>query len=687
VPWKPLRKFHDPAVPKLHNLMRAARAGIRIPETVWTTAKDGAPMVPPAEFDFPMILRSGSPTEDTHETSNAGQLLSLVVRKPSEYAKNLARVIAALPKDDSGAPRGVVFAQPLVRARRAGVAFFDGFYYERTLEGGGNEALTSGQSRGEVARGHLARGDAWSEWIARVHRVFEADAPRLDIELAEDETGYILLQARPALFAVARSQTLSLANHKEILGDPPSPWIASVVVEAGRTVLAFFEPIAPEIAAWDEAYAVMLGDRAWMSFSFFFRLMDALGLPRSFVTQGVGGEGGGPLDDRLLLFRFLRSAPRLVRLQLQSLRAVLAAPRALGDLDRAIESATAIDEVYRANVEAMGLAIRTNFAINGILSGLGRVRRALGIAGTARVVTEDMMQAHRALASLPTPEARAEGLREWLSTYGHRGPLESDPSRPRFEELAEVLRADLESTARSRSPEPPPPAARPAKGLFFWIDERREWFRDELMKRWRTLRRKALSAGRALADKGRLDAPEDVFFLHGDELEKLARDPSFDARAAVRAARARIEAARSQALPLTASRDAIERALASAAVERAAAEGKRVFPGIPLSPAVVEGPALKAFDLVELLSAKAGTGGIDPASILVVGALEPSWAVVFPRVRGVVAEIGGELSHASILLREAKKPAIVNAAGIFASVHDGDVLRLDGPNGTVEILR
>lgn len=56
-------------------------------------------------------------------------------------------------------------------------------------------------------------------------------------------------------------------------------------------------------------------------------------------------------------------------------------------------------------------------------------------------------------------------------------------------------------------------------------------------------------------------------------------------------------------------------------------------------------------------------------------------------MRGVVAEIGGELSHASILLREAKKPAIVNAAGIFAAVRDGDVLRLDGASGTVEILR
>ena len=66
--------------------------------------------------------------------------------------------------------------------------------------------------------------------------------------------------------------------------------------------------------------------------------------------------------------------------------------------------------------------------------------------------------------------------------------------------------------------------------------------------------------------------------------------------------------------------------------------------------------------------------------------LEPSWAVVFPRVAGVVAEVGGELSHASILLREARKPAVVNCVGVFREVKTGDRVRLDGTRGLVEIL-
>jgi pyruvate,water dikinase len=59
--------------------------------------------------------------------------------------------------------------------------------------------------------------------------------------------------------------------------------------------------------------------------------------------------------------------------------------------------------------------------------------------------------------------------------------------------------------------------------------------------------------------------------------------------------------------------------------------------------------------------------------------------VVFPRVKGVVAEIGGELSHAAILLREANKPAVVNCQGIFAAVDDGMHIRIDGRRSLVEI--
>src|ERR1044072_5520515 len=119
--WKPLNQFRDASVPKLDNLRRAEAAGIRGPLTYWIHAREvtQAGSLPKSLVEEPFILRSGSPTEDTHHTSNAGQLLSLVVREPSLFERSLADVIAALPKAAEGAPLGAVFAQPLVSAEEA----------------------------------------------------------------------------------------------------------------------------------------------------------------------------------------------------------------------------------------------------------------------------------------------------------------------------------------------------------------------------------------------------------------------------------------------------------------------------------------------------------------------------------------------------------------------------------------
>ncbi|HKV08399.1 MAG TPA: PEP-utilizing enzyme, partial [Thermoanaerobaculia bacterium] len=556
--------------------------------------------------------------------------------------------------------------------------FFDGFYFERTTAPGSNEGLTSGLARGRVVRGPVARGDSWSSWIAAVYRVFRREAPRIDVEFARDGAGYVLLQARPALFPVVRNETVSLANHKEILGDPPSPWIASVVVAAGREVLSFFAAVDPEVGTWEESYAVDLAERAWMNFSFFFRLMDHWGLPRAFVTEGVGGEGGGPADRRLLPGRFARSTPRLVRLQLRSLAAIRKADRELSLLDGRIEAATALADLHRVSVEALALAIRTNFAINGVLSGVSRVRRFLGVRGAGRVTTREMMEEYGRLAALPDAAAREAGLDAWLVRYGHRGPLESDPARPRFAELRDLLLADLSRAAlpppAGKEPRGPSPLLRP----LYKIDEVRERFRDELMRRWQKLRARILAEGARLATAGALDAPEDVFLLRGEDL--AAGAPLSSAAAA---ARERLARAAALDLPLTASREEIEAVALRAEEERAEAAGRRVFPGISLGPVVIEGRAVKAGDLLALLQSPEV---LSAEVILVVPALEPSWAVVFPRVGGVVAEIGGELSHASILLRETGRPAVVNCAGIFRAVVTGDRLRLDGAQGIVEIL-
>jgi pyruvate,water dikinase len=385
----------------------------------------------------------------------------------------------------------------------------------------------------------------------------------------------------------------------------------------------------------------------------------------------------------------MRANPRQFWQQWLSVQKARDASRALKTLDAQIEKARGLAELHQATVAGLVLALHTNYAIAGVCSALAMIRRVLHIPGSARLVTQEMMEEYSRLAFLPNAAAREAGLDTWLKQYGHRGPLESDLSRPRFAELRAVLWQDLHGTA-------PAPASKAATKLhpvkagflkkffrpFFWMDERREWFRDATMRRWQRLRERILEEGTRLAAAGELDRPEDVFWLRGCDLEKPV-----SLRAAEAAGRQRAKVIEGIDLPLTGTREKIQGLLQQAGLARAEESGRRVFSGIPLNPAIIEGRVLKADDLTTLLTEVGQTGDkLGPDKILVVPSLEPSWAVVFPRVGGVVAEVGGELSHASILLREASRPALVNCCGIYRRVRSGDRLRLDGSRGVAELL-
>ena len=67
-------------------------------------------------------------------------------------------------------------------------------------------------------------------------------------------------------------------------------------------------------------------------------------------------------------------------------------------------------------------------------------------------------------------------------------------------------------------------------------------------------------------------------------------------------------------------------------------------------------------------------------------AADTGWAPLFLAASAVVTELGGPLSHAAIILREYAVPAVVNVSGATRSLRDGDLVRVDGDKGSVEIL-
>lgn len=704
--WRPLAEARQRRWPKLDNLRRAARAGLSVPPTYWLparTAQVGRLESPGSLAAAELIVRSVSPLEDRAEGSGAGRFESRCVAAGDRAgfaaaALSVAAAQIAAASDDAGA----LMVQPLLRPERGGVAFFDGFYWERSEAPGGNRELTSGRARGRVERGGLRRGDPWSAWLERLGAVFARElgsAGTLDIEYAAEGDRYTLLQVRPVRFAVARNPLLSLANHREILGELPSPWMLAALERAGSRALGYFARVDPEIGRWGEAYAHLAAGRAWLNLSVFFRMMDRWGLPRSFVTAGIGGAGGPESAGGVRLGRLLRHAPRLVRLQLENLRTVAGIRRRLSQLDSRVASARGLGELSAATVAGLELALTTNFALSGALTGWIRLRRALGIQGRAEVVTERMQARYAALDALP-PTARAAALSAWLADYGHRGPLESDLAQPRFAELAGLLAEDL----GQRSAQPAGgaraqarhgqvlPADAPASGApsgawrwLFWLDRRRESFRDELMRLWARLRARILEEAALAVGRRELARTEDVFLLDPDDLATPESWPRrVEQRREARQRWARLS------LPHSATRDALldaERAGSAGLTWAHPASSGGGDPesllGIGLGSAAVEGSVVLASELVELLERErqAGRALLDRSTILVAPALEPAWAVVFGRLGGVVTELGGELSHVAILLREAGLPALLDVPGATRRLREGDRVRLDPAAG------
>jgi pyruvate,water dikinase len=63
-----------------------------------------------------------------------------------------------------------------------------------------------------------------------------------------------------------------------------------------------------------------------------------------------------------------------------------------------------------------------------------------------------------------------------------------------------------------------------------------------------------------------------------------------------------------------------------------------------------------------------------------------SLLVVIPKLKGIVAEVGGVFAVASGAARWFKVPAVVGVDGITKKIKDGDFIRINGDTGTVEII-
>jgi len=77
---------------------------------------------------------------------------------------------------------------------------------------------------------------------------------------------------------------------------------------------------------------------------------------------------------------------------------------------------------------------------------------------------------------------------------------------------------------------------------------------------------------------------------------------------------------------------------------------------------------------------------LQPGEILVAVQTDIAWTLLFPRVAAIVTDVGAPLSHAAIVARELGIPAVVGCGDATRRLKTGDRVRVDGGQGSVEIL-
>ena len=104
--------------------------------------------------------------------------------------------------------------------------------------------------------------------------------------------------------------------------------------------------------------------------------------------------------------------------------------------------------------------------------------------------------------------------------------------------------------------------------------------------------------------------------------------------------------------------------------------------GAAASPGVAEGPAVVLSDPDNL----AALHRIKEGALLVCTTASRNLIVVIPRLGALATERGGVLAIAPGVARNHGIPAVVGAAGLTGMIKDGDIIRVDGTKGTVEII-
>lgn len=302
----------------------------------------------------------------------------------------------------------------------------------------------------------------------------------------------------------------------------------------------------------------------------------------------------------------------------------------------------------------------------------------------------------------PSPDAEAflASLRSFLDEFGYRGVFESETMMPSWEEDpasvlsmvinyldADPARGPREQAARQdrEREEAAREVARRLKGprriVFDYLLAQaqryislREFMKSCLIRGIYQGKKIYRSLGARLSADGILEEPGDIYFLTRPEIKALALGDGPAPHWGEIVARRRAEYERNLTVVLPQYSHGRPRPLAPH--ELARERGSEVLEGIGVSPGVVTARA-------RVIADPRRDAVLEPGEILVAPVTDAAWTPLFVTAAATVVEVGGPLSHGSIVAREFGMPCVVNAAGATQLITTGQTITVDGGTGKV----
>ncbi|MBQ6034284.1 MAG: hypothetical protein IJL33_02180 [Ruminococcus sp.] len=283
------------------------------------------------------------------------------------------------------------------------------------------------------------------------------------------------------------------------------------------------------------------------------------------------------------------------------------------------------------------------------------------------------------------PMHSAELIKRYISEYGDRCAcelkLEAETYRTDPLLLVETISTFSEVPPRAETSRPKLHglsklyAKKAYNGILL-----REKSRMSRGKIFGLIREIVLKCGADLSRCGLIDRQKDVFYLRFDELEKAANG-SISALRKLIASRRR-QWASFEAIPphtrIVFDSKVFDKHPANFVSDTICGDDLLIY-GTPCSSGIVEGEITH----ISSLSADTDASG----KIILADVTDPGWVFVISQSLGIISKRGSLLSHTAIISRELKKPAVVGVGNACEHLTDGDIVRLNGIDGTVQLIR